>query len=93
MDRRRAKARLSSALIVAAALCVLVAIYAGSYLVIVTPKRTVTRMFDTEGLADVVTPEVYPEYRIGGAVAPCLFWPAHELDRQVRPGTWTPNVR
>ena len=28
------------------------------------------------------------EYRTGGAAAETFFWPAHQLDRRIRPSYW-----
>ena len=43
-------------------------------------------------LMDFAVDHDYPEYRIGGPVVPWLFWPAHQLDRQIRPDAWGPNA-
>ena len=92
----RPKSRLAPAPIVATALCLVLAAYAVSYLAIVMPKRraqSAVQLVDGRLMEFAFADEIWPEYRIGGPVSPWLFWPAHQLDRQIRRGTWTPDVQ
>ena len=84
------QSRLTPALTVTGVLCVLLAVYAGSYLAIVRPQ---TRMYRTMYVVDGLWTEdswmdVQPEYRMGGYAADWLFWPAHQVDRHIRLETW-----
>lgn len=66
-------------LAISVSLAVLLALYAGAYVATVRPFVTID--------AGIFTVE--PEYRFGKSFAPWVFWPAHQVDRRLRPDTWT----
>ena len=82
----RPKSRLAPAMIVAGALCALPVVYAFSYLANVMPKTTATQV------DFLTTYRIHAEYRVGGPIAHCLFWPALQLDRKLRPGRWAATL-
>ena len=72
-----------SPLIVAIALLFLPLLYVGSYLALVKPGSVYEW--------DLITGNrLSTNYRSGGKVSECIFWPLEQIDRKVRPGAWGP---
>ena len=77
-------------------LALIVALYVGSYYAMVQ-KAEWTRVWPvidsfSSRRAVVLTGDttVVPEYRFGGKVARSFYSFWHEVDREIRPGYWTP---
>jgi hypothetical protein len=63
-----------------AAIVVLLAVYIGTYFVCLKPPP--------QGYNDLLDRR-WSSYRYGAGFAEIVFWPIEQIDRQLRPGTWT----
>jgi hypothetical protein len=75
---------------IAALLVVLVALlaaYASGYWLLLDHEATAR--LDVHNVLSAVQPQSpRSAYRAGGEVAKVLFWPAHQIDRWLRPSYW-----
>lgn len=65
----------------AAGLVLLIAIYVGSYFVMIVPDAAAV---------DAGFQFTIPVYRFGGESAHAFYQPVHEIDRRMRPERWRP---
>jgi hypothetical protein len=78
-----------NAILVAACLLLLLALYVGGYALLVQPTLTVDYVLWGDGLAEHPDVIVAAEYPVGGEVARWIFAPVHAADRWVRYETWS----
>lgn len=78
-DKRSSATPLFAAL---AILVLVIALYAGSYLAMLNGSVTIIAPESPDTL------QIAPAYRFGGRWADVIFFPAHEVDRRIRPHRW-----
>jgi hypothetical protein len=77
---------MKAAFLVIVLVALLVPLYAGAYWAMLDHKAAVMTMGCGEGVT--VYSQPIEQYRFGGAKAAAFLWPAHKIDRWIRPGRW-----